>query len=78
MWLTQLKTMVALLAVTVLAPQALADEPPKKLPETDRALDIVPRAAKLDLTPANRHGWPPMAPELYRTWINYWNPGPGK
>ena len=45
MWLTPLKTVAALLAVTVLAPQALADQPPKKLPE----------AARLDLTPES---WP--------------------
>ena len=41
MWLTRLKTVAALLAVTVLAPEALADKPPGKLPEP----------AKLDLTP---------------------------
>jgi hypothetical protein len=45
MWLTHLKTVAALLAVTVSAPQALADKPPEKLP----------KAAKLDLTPES---WP--------------------
>jgi hypothetical protein len=45
MWLTQLKTVAALLAATVLAPQAIEDKQTVKIPE----------AARLDLTPQS---WP--------------------
>jgi hypothetical protein len=53
----------------------------RKILANDLEVRAVPTGLVIELAPdcpANRHGWPPMAPQLYRTWINYWNPGPGK